>query len=465
VGQHLVNADCSREAHHCVYDPASPSLCEERKRRGNLITPIKVNRLPRFARNDKSCRWPLQHHRVFAGIDPGTRKIHVRLIALFFFASVLFVQPVNSQPGKPDCDLPVERQLIDAVFNLDFDSARIILLDLDNDSLIPSALFYEALVNWIESANRRDTDLREIALADLLSSVSELNSRYSLRRNPESLLAWGLAAAQTSRILLFHQRIFSGYKMANQSIQNLQEYVRNELATDNGRSAAQMAIGLYFIYASTIPDEMEWIGKLVNLDGNLDMGRELIEQALQQSPQLSPEAGRLLLLEVPWSMPGACNYLNFSRELVQRYPGTPDFSIALQGLLLRCGSADRALEENLRYLSNNNRSAIAGLSEENYSELFEMGQLRGFADTGNSESLQRYSLENENLEPFRQISLANALDISGSRDEAVKIYESLSKNTSARLSMRKVAKMRLNIPYSVSRTIVPNRDLALAGCE
>ncbi len=393
-------------------------------------------------------------------------KYRVWQCVIFIIFSLACIQSGNTNHYAPDCKPPPERQFIDAIFNQDFEDAREILKDIESDqSLIPSRPFYEALINWIAALSNNDSSQRKSKLSTLQKRVNDLSALHSTKQTPGSLLAWGLAEAHTARILLFEKRMITGYFTGNRAIKNLQQYVGDESSTDNGRNAAMLAIGLHQIYSNAIPDELKWATPFINQVGDMDHGRELIIHALQNSQHLSPEAARILLLEVPWATPGICDYLDLSRVLAKHYRNNPDFSLAHQGVSLRCGRPRDTLKENKRFMRIRSGQLITGLTEANYSELFQMGRLRAYADTGNVDAIRHESLVSVTLKPFQQLALANALDNSGSRDNAIAQYQSLSEDKSASISLRKVSKMRIRFPYSAVKRIVPGRSLSLALCE
>ena len=365
----------------------------------------------------------------------------------------------------PGCNLPAERMFIDALFSHDFDAARAAINSIEHEhSLIPSASFYEALAEWVSSLYIDDVNQRKNKLSQLRKSVRDLKSLHSSEQSAGSLLAWGLAGAHTARILLFEQHVISGYYMGNQAVVNLQQYVREATSTVEGRHAARLVIGLHQIYSNAVPDELKWAEFLVKPAGDIDQGRELILRTLRESRYLSPEAARVLLLEVPWSTPGVCDYLELGREMTEHYPGNPDFSIAWQGILLRCGRPDSALVENNR-ISTTGYQPIFGIKDINYPELMRMGRLRAYVDTGDVDSIRHENPESARVETFRQYALANALDITGSRNHAVSIYKALSDDSSAPVSLRKSSRLRVEFPYVAADRIEPYQSPGLMSCE
>lgn len=383
-----------------------------------------------------------------------------KLIIIGLFA----IYPVYSQSIKAQCILPAERQFIDAIFNHDFATAASVLKKFDQQqNLIPSSAFYKALGNWVKGAVGNHSEQIKNSLKALTGAVEELEAVHTIENTPESLLAWNLAAVHTARILLNSRQIFAAYHLGKPAIKKLQQYLQGE-TTPAGRSAAVLALGLYTVYSHAIPNRYEWVRHWINPSGNFHSGRVLIEQSLQHSPHLAPEAARALLLEVPWSGKQICDYQDFSQELSERYPHNPDFSIAYQGILLRCGQPAAALAENRRFISDHKIKSIQGLAADNYAELFQMGKLRGYVELQHLEAIKNENLVSERLKWFRVFALANTLDIIGEEEEARDHYDSIINADSAPKSLRQSAKMRLQFPYAAARKLDAKRVIRLAGC-
>jgi hypothetical protein len=374
-------------------------------------------------------------------------------------------QTGNAAHFDPGCNLPAERRFIDAVFNHDFEAARAVVNSIEHEhSLIPSASFYNALTGWVSALLVNDVTKRKDSLSQLRRSVKKFESLHTSDLSSGSLLAWGLAGAHTARILLFEQHIISGYYLGNQAVANLQQYTRDATSTVEGRHAARLVIGLHQIYSNAVPDDLKWAEFLIQPVGDIDHGRELILQTLRESRYLSPEAARVLLLEVPWSTPGVCEYLELGREMTEHYPGNPDFSIAMQGILLRCGRPESALAENMR-VSAAGYQPILGIKDIDYTELMQLGRFRAFADMGDVEAIRQETPGSDHMETFRRYALANAFDVAGSRKHAVEMYQALSNDSTAPISMRKSSKLRVEFPYVAAETINTTQSPGLMTCN
>ncbi len=381
---------------------------------------------------------------------------------------MLFQAPVAySQSATPTCLGPPERQILDAVFNLEFDLARNFNVESHQGiTLIPSNDFYLGLINWLQAGTQNNLDLQDAAVKSLEAVVETLKNSHAKNHSTESFLGWNLAAALTARLLLANDHLIAGYNLGNPAIKNLEKYTRGN-TTPEGIAAANLAIGLDQVYRNIIPDKFKWATRFIQKNGDAIQGRKLIESALQNSSYLGPEAARVLLLEVPWSSQAICNYFDISNDLVHRYPDNPDFSIANQAISIRCGFAENALTENHRFNSRYNITSISGFTDENYSELFEQGLIRAYVETGNLDSLLNFESDNLSIHWFKQYAYAyaNALDISGKRENAVNIYQSLLEKNDVPKSIRVNSKMRLNFPYTRLEKSELKTQLKMANCS
>ena len=384
-------------------------------------------------------------------------------IILCIVASTLF--PAIPLSAGDDCSDPVERQILDGLFNLEFERAAAAVETLDEQSsLIPSRGFYQALLQWARVQTGGTVD-RNPEISQLRSEVRLLEDRHDQLRTPESELAWSLAAAHTARILLNEERFISAYNVGYPAVKRLGKLLDRGLVNMEATLAAQLAIGIYNIYINNLPEGLKWASFLLRKTGNTEQGRRLIEHTLANSRTLSPEAGRILLLEFPWSFPGHCDYLGLARHMVEQYPDNPDYSLARQGLLLRCGYADQASAENRRFLDRNGNGEIRGFNPTDYALQFKLGQARVMAESGDVESLRNNAGEFEGLEVYHSLAMAHAHDISGNRESARKQYQAIIDNDGTGEALRKSAEMRLIFPYVATKTVKPGRTIAFQHCQ
>ena len=387
----------------------------------------------------------------------GNSTLRILAISLILIASVRGAAAL-------ECAHYPERVVLDALLNYDFGSAGEATLAVSQGHvLIDSTSFYRGLVSWVEAAITENPDQKDRALATLVKAVEQLQTDYQEAPEAENLLGWHLAAAHTARLLLENEQILSGYSLGRKSASSLATIVYNEEFNREQRAAAALATGLFYVYSNFIPDEFGWVKSMVKSEGSIDQGRQLIEFSIRHSPQFSPEAARALFMEVPWTTPLHCRYLNLAEQMAQYYPNNTDFSIVLQGSYLRCGYPELALYENERIQSLSVESMYQGLTGEPYAELMTLGKVRALAQIGRARGIEEY-LENTSSNPLYTYAMANALDVSGKRNQALQHYKSLGDDPDTAPYIRKNARARLTTPYHPPETIQRVNSLNLLTC-
>ena len=370
----------------------------------------------------------------------------------------------NFSASASVCELPTERQFVEAIFDHNFDHANTIINELDFDkALIPSIPFYQGLSNWIQGNIHSDKKQIKRSLHALSLAVDDLKIQHQVKDTTASFLGWNLAAANTARIFLVSNQMISAYNMGNPAIENLAQYLKGP-TTQSGRAAATLALGLHHIYSNAVPDKYKWASFLVKPSGNFELGRKLIEQSIQESLQLAPEAARALLTEIPWSRGEVCDYQQFSKALAEKHAVNPDFSIAYQGILLRCGWPKYALTENQRFLSEYNGKTIVGLAATDYTALFQLARIRGFVELQDIQSIKQENPVNNNVQWLKQFALANVYDTTGDRTQSADYYNSIIDAPAAPIALRKSASMHLEQPYSMIQRRSANRIIRIANC-
>jgi hypothetical protein len=97
----------------------------------------------------------------------------------------------------------------------------------------------------------------------------------------------------------------------------------------------------------------------------------------------------------------------------------------------------------------------------------EKARFRILADSGDYQTLMTLST-NDNLDPYRQLAVANALDVADQRQQAYELYRSLYRSEVNPAAVKNVAKVRLRFPYRPPpRIMVPQfkvRGIAANDC-
>ena len=353
------------------------------------------------------------------------------------------------------------------MFDNDFSLAHKKLSDLGTaENLIPSKDYYQSLLNWAQAQYRKDRSERKSAIIDMRQAVKNLSQLYNELQTTESSLAWNLAASNTARLLLDNDQGWTAFKLGNPAIERLKILLANSALDDQQRIAAQLAIGLYSVYVNSVPEKFQWLAGMVDKSGSLDQGRVLLEQAMLNSEVLSVEATRSLLFEVPWSTPQQCSYLSVSAQLINRFKNNADFSLAHQGLLIRCGFAEDAIAEIQRYRSNHLLSDISGYANLDYAEQFILSELRAYAELGKYRAILNLSIQDGFKESGQySYALANAYDVAGKSVLAKSIYQDLVMNPDIPLHIQKLSQNRIRLPYKPRPKKLPGKKLSIKNIE
>ena len=372
----------------------------------------------------------------------------------------------SSLASTGDCEIVPERRIIDALLNLDTERASSLLGDVVPEvNLLPSANFYGHFIDWVAAAKTGQQNGKRTAVNRLLSETEKLREIYLKKNDPDAFLAWNLSAAHASRLLLENEQFVAGYNLGQPAVVNLKKYLKGDNVSESGRHAAHLVIGLFYFYTNSVPEKYEWAESLIRPTGDIDRGRMLIESVLSDSPRFAPLAARALLVEVPWSTPGICDYRDLARTMTARYPDNPEFSIALQGAALRCGYPEEAVQEQLRFRERVAGQTVTGFGNEDYDALLDQGWMRAMAATGNLAELNNFATDDPSMEWFRLYVQANGLDANGQRQLALEHYQVLAENDVVPEGLRKNAEMRIEIPFTVPETIPPQRTLNLSECH
>jgi len=360
------------------------------------------------------------------------------------------------------CDVSIERKIVDSLLNADPDSARLLLdQELATYQLIPSPTFYAVLIDWYENLIKVRLSSKTLDKSALTDQLKYLELKYNENTTAELQLSLGLAGALTARALFANNQALSGYRLGVESITHLEAYLEDPDSNHQGRAAASLMTGLFYLYTNYIPKEFKWLRSKVTQRESLEEAIRLIEFSIEHSPILGPEAARALIAEVPWRLPNHCGYLGLANQLRTRYPNNSDLSLAYQGLHIRCGRSDLALIENQHLLKADNKGSISGYGDYNYKQLIEKSSYRIHANLGNSDKLETGS---EELRWYRLFAYANSLDVNGDRKQAIQTYQSLQTNQDTPPSIKNSASIRISVPYQVPETFDQYSSLNLPEC-
>ena len=369
------------------------------------------------------------------------------------------------------CQYSLEQEIINSILDLDIDAAISASAVLDTESsLIKSRLFYQNLVGWAQATLNKDHKQKKRALENLRAELSVLKKRFSSSQSVEDSLSWNLAAAHTARLLLEDEQIITGYKLGSKAVKNLQDMLTQENINSEQRSAASLVVGLSYIYSNSIPDQFSWAKPVIKVKSDLDSGRKLVELAIESSSVFTNEAARALLLEIPWSTPAFCNYLHIAETLSQRFQRNIDISMALQGILIRCGHPLEALKENTRIQLEFPQSQYSGFSQIDYNTALELGRIRAKANArvlDHNDIQGILDLQDDSPIKWHALyALANFHDLTHQRNKAKIQYQAIidTKSTVTK-ALRANSVARIKYPYDAPHISTPKPSLALMSCQ
>ncbi len=385
-----------------------------------------------------------------------------RLIWKFIFLLVTGVAPVFANSPINCSDYP-ERQIIDGLLNLEFKKAYNAANLLDSEStLIPSQSFYRELIRWYEGvANLRDTSthLQRSALTNELSLLKQI---YENNPTIKNRFALNLATALVARAFLANKQVSAAYKIGLKAIENLETDIQDPALNTEQRAAGKMMIGLYYLYSNFIPDQFSWLKSSVLPKGSFEKAVYYLTESLTQSAIFSPEAGRTLVVELPWRTPEHCLYINLSTSLSATNPGNTDISLVFQGLAIRCGYLQLAETENLRLSKILETNSPAGYEKLDYRLLNLLAKYRLNANRG----IQNHPSANDKYtESFRLFANANAYDVTNERKKAIQLYRSLSMPSQPNRGIRVSASTRIKTPFEARETIYNQSSPTLLHCS
>ena len=156
--------------------------------------------------------------------------------------------------------------------------------------------------------------------------------------------------------------------------------------------------------------------------------------------------------------------MDIGQSLSQNYPKNADFSLAYQGILLRCGYTQRASEENDRLAALARVEGLAGFSPIEYERSLELGKIRIMVAKRNIEGLRQTSLEDLELRPYLDFAMGNVLDLNHQYDESQEFYNLVIQSPDTPESLRLSANMRLHHPYKETIGKKSGQTLFIQDC-
>ena len=309
------------------------------------------------------------------------------------------------------CESATPRRFIDLLTNMEFSGAEKYLQQWEQrEATLADLGFYRAMVLLARakaSNGDRREHLRQRALDELLKWVDE-NTAASM--GPSSMLTIGLAKAFIARIYLEQERWFKAYRFGKAARDELRALIQRIPESED----AYLVLGLYEFYTGSVPVGLKWLMALIDLSGDREKGLRYLERAVTHAPVAAPEAARVLIYELPLTPPEVCSYIPLLKEVRQRYPKNPLFTLRLQRVYRECGYPLQALEENRR----------AGKSFQAHwlKRKLDWEALHIHRDLGNVGAIKSLRTQFRDVSEAWLMAKAGALDVLGKHRQAETIY-------------------------------------------
>ena len=346
------------------------------------------------------------------------------------------------------CEQPSEKAIVDKILATDYQGAFALADQLHlASSIIPSKDFYYALANWYQGYQLGDKKRKKSAIGALRQAIKQLDeelkpvisSQNNLPAIINAHLALGLAKGHGARILLEGEYIYRGYKMATAALKHLNLFFSKASPDIPGYYDAEFLRGLYEIYTHDLKERYNWLTGSIDYKGNRKLGIALIERMINKPSIFSIEAIKALLAEVSWQLPQVCKYRDVVDLIGSQFKSNRDYMVLRQGLLLKCGSAERALAVNTEYKNHPQHPELI-------QRLLTKAELRIKAHLGRAEEIQQITVFPDQ-QADQLLAMANALDIQGNRNTAIDLYKKINSDKTIIKTYRAVARARLQYPF------------------
>lgn len=381
-------------------------------------------------------------------------------------------EPRNNQPGEsPDFDrLRVEG--FDAVYNLDYKTARDRFLQMTRLAPDhPAGYLYLANNLWLETlyltrrlttsiytggsfysenANedrvdpRRDREFQDlikqavaVSKARLLKNAKDVEALYY------EASALGIRAAYSSSV----KRGFSrGIGDANDSVKIQREVIK----LDPNYVDAYLSIGLYEYVIDSLPFGWRLLARFAGLKGSKAKGIEHLELVVSRGKYLADDS-RVVLLGIYSKEQNSGRALELISDLTTHYPRNYIFGLERASMLYRIGRPDEGGRAFAELLKDERVTAqVADLVNYQWGEALANkkdyeGAIARFKD------VQRWPKSNAGLVSLAHLRAGEALDAIGKRDEAMAEYQMVLKRENV-FDSHKLAAQYVKTPYLPSKS-------------
>jgi tetratricopeptide (TPR) repeat protein len=216
----------------------------------------------------------------------------------------------------------------------DFDAADAVwrrIRALDPES--PAAPLYEVSTLWWRLSLDDDDTRYDDAIRGKSQEAARL-AEARVQRDPADAVAhlfWGQALMQLGRLLGTRGE----YLRAGSTAERGREHLERALALEPGLVDAKAPIGMYYFYASTVPDALRWLSFLWFVpSGDRDTGLRYLREAAEEGDVMRREARFVLLNVYTYHQQDLEQALGLARDFAERFPRNSFFRFEELEILL-----------------------------------------------------------------------------------------------------------------------------------
>ncbi len=378
----------------------------------------------------------------------------------------------NDPPGEPSEFDRLRIEGFDAVYNLDYKTARERFLQMTKLAPDhPAGYLYLANNLWLETlylsrrlttsvytggsfysqdANEDKVDQkRDHEFSDLIKQAVAV-SKARLLQNPKDVdalyyeaSALGIRAAYGSSV----KRGFSrGIGDANDSVKIQREVIK----LDPNYVDAYLSIGLYEYVIDSLPFGWRLLARFAGLKGSKSKGIEHLELVVSRG-KYGADDSRVVLLGIYSKEDKRERALEIISNLTTHYPRNYIFGLERASMLYRNGQSDEGARSFAELLKDDRVTAqVADLMNYQWGEALSRKQEYETA-IARFKEVQRWPKSNAGLVSLAHLRMGEALDALGKRDEAMAEYQMVLKRENV-FDSHKLATQYVKKPYVPSKS-------------
>lgn len=350
-----------------------------------------------------------------------------------------------------------------AVYASDFAQAQTLIPAIRRERNADMADFLQQVLIYTRGYEKGIAQDQEAALLEIDALIKHLSASLETDRSLRRRLDAGNIMMNAARIHLLSLNVMRSAQLAKAAYNLL-----NEILDENPQqSDAYLSLGLYQYFAANENNAWGWIKRLLDLQGDKESGRELIEQAVATSYDFAFEAARSLMMDMAWNHPDICRYIALFDQLDALELRTIEHRQRNIAARLFCGQAELANLE-LQQANSLIHQGTLPASENQRKWLFEAG-LQSMAMQGQSGVLTQLLAE-ESKEDFEttmmiRFSLARALDVKGERARAKRYYAQVAASAVADRYQRLAVIYQQQAYRAPDTYVLPESDQIHFACK